>query len=472
MQIYCEKQLNGFNRISHRIKNSPTEINILDHQHLIIGGDGSVDRFLKRKSGPPNPSVVSAIEKIESGSTIVACVTKIESWLRLPAQIIPDEIKPFLGAESTTIIVNTSGGTTKVAVSSQYKDEISATNVEKSIKSLLLKSTSDLNKLKPEMEAVLFGSSEKKIETFRPIGDLSYAGSALLSLGISNQMEDWILNLPIVRNGSQLKLDYTIPKEYSAILGYYLVGLGLMESAVQKVQFAAGRMNGQNNLRWIGMAIHNYHETYGRFPSQSPSSNPNAPKDPKKRLSWRVHILPYLENDGLYRQFKLDEPWDSEHNKKLIPLMPNFYKDTSRELEEGKTLIKGITGKEAFFHPTSGRNIQQITDGTSNTIMIVAAGEPVIWTAPEDIEFDSTKNPPDLSKPFGARTNVVLADGSVRTIDFTSLKPDVIKSLLGVADGTIIPPGILEDAIQNMPKLETVIPQYRSSPPTRRSKGP
>src|SRR5205814_6093315 len=74
----------------------------------------------------------------------------------------------------------------------------------------------------------------------------------------------------------------------------------------------AERMRSANNLKQLMLAMHNYHDVYGRFPADI------RDKDGKPLLSWRVHILPFIEQVNLYKQFRLDEPWDSEHNKKLI----------------------------------------------------------------------------------------------------------------------------------------------------------
>ena len=96
--------------------------------------------------------------------------------------------------------------------------------------------------------------------------------------------------------------------------------VALLLPAVQAARAAAGRMQSINNLKQIGLCLHNYHEKYGHLPVTT-----NFDDKDKPLVSWRVHILPYLEQEALYRQFKLDEPWDSEHNRKLIPLMPQTW---------------------------------------------------------------------------------------------------------------------------------------------------
>src|SRR5262249_57367140 len=136
----------------------------------------------------------------------------------------------------------------------------------------------------------------------------------------------------------------------------------------------------------------------------------------KPLLSWRVAILPYIEQDALYKEFKLDEPWDSEHNKKLIAKMPAIYAPVAKPGKEGNTHLQMVIGPSAM--QPGGSLITSIPDGTSNTIAVVEAAEPVIWTKPDDVMFPDKELPKDFRKKFGGQFangfNVLLWDGSVR----------------------------------------------------------
>src|SRR5205807_5126217 len=103
--------------------------------------------------------------------------------------------------------------------------------------------------------------------------------------------------------------------------------------AAALVPGAAGRVQSTNNLRQIAIAMHSYHGTHNEFPAAYSTS-----KDGKPLLSWRVEILPYIEQGALFNEFHLDEPWDSEHNKKLIERMPTiFAAPGSKAAKEFKT---------------------------------------------------------------------------------------------------------------------------------------
>jgi hypothetical protein len=214
------------------------------------------------------------------------------------------------------------------------------------------------------------------------------------------------------------------------------IAAGLLVPAVQKTREAAARVQSQNNLKQIGLAIHGYQDAYRSFPPAY-----RASKDGKPLLSWRVLILPFIEQENLYREFHLDEPWDSEHNKKLIDRMPKTYRSPASSAAPGMTNYLTVRGKDTAFPGEQGVKIAEITDGLSNTIMLVEASDrkAVIWTKPDDLEFNE-KNPIDgLLGLWSGGFQAALCDGSVRMIKRT-IDPDVLKNLFIRNDGNPLPP--------------------------------
>jgi hypothetical protein len=141
------------------------------------------------------------------------------------------------------------------------------------------------------------------------------------------------------------------------------------------------------NLKQIALAILNYEDKFHQLPDRAIRDVTGKPL-----LSWRVAVLPDLDNGGLalYKQFHLDEPWDSEHNRKLIEQMPETYRSLDAPLEPGKTRYLGAVGEHCAFPPDRGIKYSELTDGTSNTILVVEAApdRAVIWTKPDDLEVD------------------------------------------------------------------------------------
>lgn len=179
-----------------------------------------------------------------------------------------------------------------------------------------------------------------------------------------------------------------------------------------KMREAAVRTQSTNNLKQIGLAMHSYYDVNKTLPAQSSY-------DKKKRplLSWRVHLLPYLDQLALYKEFKLDESWDSPNNKPLIAKMPAVLRSPSIvNADPGKTTYLVPVGPDLIFDGPKKTKLAQITDGTSNTIMVVEADESraVWWTQPEDYKVDK-KNPKlGLIRTGASGFNAGFADGWVR----------------------------------------------------------
>ncbi len=190
---------------------------------------------------------------------------------------------------------------------------------------------------------------------------------------------------------------------------------GAFLAAKRKVMESASRSQSSNNLKQILVAFHNYASANDAFPPAAVCD-----KTGKPILSWRVLILPYLEQDNLYKEFKLDEPWDSDHNKKLIAKMPKTYAvPTPTSAKANETHYRAFVGNGAAFDYIKGAKLPaDFPDGTSNTILVVTAKDAVIWTKPDELDFDPDKDMTKLLGLFpGDGCIVGFADGSVRTLN-------------------------------------------------------
>ena len=190
---------------------------------------------------------------------------------------------------------------------------------------------------------------------------------------------------------------------------------GLMLPAVQSTREAARRTVGMNNLRQLALAMHNHESAENSLPAAAICDD-----DGKPLLSWRVRMLPYLGEQDLHAQFKLDEPWDSEHNKKLVEKMPKiFAAPGDAAAKPGMTRYLVPTGKGTIFpQPDKATKLAVVSDGLLKTILIVEAeaAKAVPWTKPEDLPVNLDKPHEGLKNARPTGFTAAFADGSVRLI--------------------------------------------------------
>ncbi|MEI7923243.1 MAG: DUF1559 domain-containing protein [Planctomycetota bacterium] len=242
-----------------------------------------------------------------------------------------------------------------------------------------------------------------------------------------------MMTMAVTKDGLVIESRDSVPTVAAPAVAAVLTSLLL--PAVQSAREAARRAQCINNFKQFGLAMHNAHDSKDRaFPKQAITD-----KDGKPLLSWRVAILPYLEEGELYKQFHLDEPWDSPHNKSLISKMPKSYACPSHSTPPGMTTYMAVSGKGTMFEPNKGTSLASVLDGTSNTIMLVEGTEPVEWTKPVDIEY----NPNDPSAMIGSRHpggyNVLFADGSVRFLKL-GISRELLKALFSKSGGEVVDP--------------------------------
>jgi len=233
--------------------------------------------------------------------------------------------------------------------------------------------------------------------------------------------------------GRQLKLNI------SAEGGNLETLLAAIAAPVGQAQASAQRQLCTVNLKNLALGMHIYHDKHKQFPSAA-SHDQNG----KPLLSWRVHLLPYLNLDQqkLYEQFHLDEPWDSEHNKQLISQMPDVFACPSADLRAaGKTTYLLPTGPNAVFQVSEGVRFRDIADGLSNTVMIVdaAPARAVDWTKPQDIEIDQKRPLDGLGGQHEKTFAAAFCDGSVHQLP-TDIALQTLRWLLDPKDGNPIPP--------------------------------
>lgn len=324
---------------------------------------------------------------------------------------LPDPLRPFqpLLRAKTLYATLDLQQSLQIQVHVNTKREAQAVDAEKALAALVELLTEMIRRELPDLEK----SAEK---------DANFKGLLKLAQTALQVAKDAKYSV----NGSRASLTATFPLEGLPLASAY-------QAAMQNIERTGDIQLSANKLKQIALAMHNYADDNNTFPPAAVCD-----KRGKPLLSWRVLILPYLDQEALYREFKLDEPWDSEHNKKLLAKMPAVYRGPGAKPDATTTHYRVFVGNGAGFDWVMGTKFADITDGTSNTLMVVTAAEAVPWTKPDELEYDTDK---DVTKWIGmvvrGHAQVAMFDGSVRTLSQLPSK-QTLHALITKGGGEVI----------------------------------
>jgi hypothetical protein len=405
-RIAPQARLERVNNLAIYVGDREHAVTFLDDSSYIVGHVETLKALLAQPVAKEGP--LSAALQLAAGKHMVSGGFNTRPVLPLAAQLPAeaDAFKPLLHAQATSGVFD----------------------LDTELKATLRATFGDADEAKAGEKAAKAGI--EMIRSFLPIAiqEMSRQPEGQPVVAFLKDVDKTLGAAKLQNDGKELRLDVQMKIDAPVVTASVL-------SAVMKVRVAAGRMQSANNLKQLALAMHNYHDAYGAFP-------PNAiyGKDGKPLLSWRVAILPFIEQDNLYKEFHLDEPWDSAHNKKLLDHMPKTYFMPTQQAGQPPftTRYLAFTGKGTIFEGTKGIKIQDITDGTSNTIMFVESAKGVPWTKPEDLPFDPKKPLPKLAGEAPGTFQAAFCDGSVRSM-MQNMKEDLLKALITRNGGEVIP---------------------------------
>jgi hypothetical protein len=232
--------------------------------------------------------------------------------------------------------------------------------------------------------------------------------------------------------GRSQRLHASQPVRLLFILGGLGIGLALLmgvasvlifldkktELARFESQMLSEERNCRGNLQRIALALHSYHDTYGSFP---PAIARNSAGEPMH--SWRVLILPFLDGGPRDLDYRMDEPWDSPHNRRVTAKTPPVFRcpGNTNGAKFGTTHYVAIDGPHSVLNSEKPARLQDIIDGPGVTMMVVEGRDPAVhWAQPRDLEIahGTAFGPDGMSSAHGGVFHAAMADGTVRIIPY------------------------------------------------------
>jgi beta-lactamase regulating signal transducer with metallopeptidase domain len=216
------------------------------------------------------------------------------------------------------------------------------------------------------------------------------------------------IEVEVVSTDSGAKVELNVETDAATIP--LMVGLTL--PAIQSARAAARRTQSVNNMKQLGLAMHNYHDTYKKLPALVMTA-----EDGKTKYSWRVALLPFLGEKELFDAYDMRKPWDSEHNLKVLKRMPNVYRHPSENAGVTTSSYYALTGEDTGLGDgEQAVRFRDVVDGLSNTVFVFDAKRAIPWTKPEDIKYSADEDVPALGGYEPGGFNILLGDGSVRFV--------------------------------------------------------
>jgi hypothetical protein len=248
------------------------------------------------------------------------------------------------------------------------------------------------------------------------------------------------------KSSSSNSAGITIAIVIVAVLGITVVCGGILTAlllpAVQAAREAARRVECSNHLKQVGLAMHNYHDTYNTLPPAYIADEDGTPV-----RSWRALILPFIDQQALHSRYNFNKPWDAPENEFAVNTpIPVFHcpSDPSPGQLPAQTNYVLVTGPGTIFEVGKDPKFREITDGLSNTVLAVEMrGSGIKWSEPKDLDieaFVAIFGPNGTGKSASAHAgglNVVMGDGAVRFLSF-GMDPNMARAMATSAGGEVV----------------------------------
>lgn len=236
-----------------------------------------------------------------------------------------------------------------------------------------------------------------------------------------------LLGLLTINGGEKIDIEQLIGSEQLAVP----VNQKLIAPISQQLNETGEQ---SSRIKQLVLGMQNYSDTYKGLP---PAKNTLSPEG-QERLSWRVHILPFIEQKNLYDKFKLDEPWDSPHNLTLLDKMPSVFAEPGAAPSSDTTIIK-VQGPGTVYTTAVGPRTHQVKDGGLTVLLYKTGPEnKVPWTKPDVLQVDLENVQSALATQRKGFFYCAMVDGRVSTIK-TSLPAEQLKAIFSASGQEALP---------------------------------
>jgi hypothetical protein len=405
---------------------------VVDERTFLIGSEEALVRFfeMSRRPDPTGPLQPALTEAHAKHQMVIGLNPGLLSTSE-GAKFMPPSMQQLLGAHGGILTLDLDDGI-QLKTRLDYLNEDKAGAGEKALRDTIQLARQGLSQPIGELEKML-----RAPERASP-ADLPQGFGMLVAVGFLRELDTLLKEAPVNRQGLSVQFALTYKKQASAPLLLASVGsvtfLGQnVNTTFTSVGPRIGNEKGdpiEKHLRTLAQALDKYRDEHGAYPPPAIYDREGRPV-----LSWRVALLPYLGEEALHKSFKLDEPWDSLHNKRLLKRFPNALRsDNDYRFGAGrwKTATQVFAGENTVFEGTKGA---RKTDVAREAILLarVSTDAEVYWTKPADLAYAADKPLPNLYGKYGNRFQVLLTDGTYRTID-KSMDERAIRALIERSD--------------------------------------
>ena len=389
-----------------------------DDRTLVFGSKRNVERWIQGQQVERNLTESELWKKLKDRPLLVLGEGKLLGNVGLPIQPRPNGAAPMLISSILSPILDEAGALGLAAsmdkewsfvALAKSKDAKGAAIIQETSQASLVLMKTGLRELKWTLKS--------QPQTPSAPSDSKNAMEVLLSAGTKLAEA-----AKVQTDGGTVSVTTSIPLSE--------VPISTIVSALMATRKAADRSQNANNLKQIALAFHQFESANKKFPHSTKSPDPSH----MHPVSWRVMILPFMEQKALYNLYRFDEPWDGPNNSKLLSMVPVPYRHPGAPAGSTNTPYLAITGEEAMFQQSKDTPLSDVRDGLARTLMVVESKSTIPWTKPEDLAYASDKPLPAIGGFSDEGFHAAFGDGSVRFISKT-IAESVLRALMTARGG-------------------------------------